>query len=395
MQIYGTEDLEYVQEVAIGTPEQHFTLWIKLWETEMFVPHYNCSTLECQWKRKFVPEISETFVGIENYTQWNISRDGVKAKGYYGADVVKIGMKSNEQLILPDLMFGLAESIVYYNDTDYVTVKTKFDGFLGLLFSIRETVPSSTFFDRICRKGILDRPIFTLWLGPRSPQTGTPAGQITYGGTDDKNCNSSIAEIPLQTSHFSSVYYIYAYKMGSFGRHGHYYAIHTMDTWLRGPKDDVYRMAEVAGAKRNHTSGLFYIPCDAKFPDFEITLVSKTLSLTSDKLILKVGDGSCLFGMYPMNKTAWWYIGAPFHRQYCTIFDAAKKTLSFANVIPKELPSTEGPSSTLSSTKDIITTLTTALSSGSPSTVTPTDTSGVGSYKGSLLCELFIPCFVP
>ncbi|KHJ82400.1 hypothetical protein OESDEN_17906, partial [Oesophagostomum dentatum] len=148
--IYETNDLEYVQKVGIGIPAQEFTVWLKLGASEMYVPHKNCSIKQCQEKRRFVPEKSATFIDYGREPKWGVTIDGVESSGYLGGDVIKIGAASEERLAIPNIRFGVAESIVCDR-----AVKTEFDGILGLSFSIREPQIKAplTFIERVIETG--------------------------------------------------------------------------------------------------------------------------------------------------------------------------------------------------------------------------------------------------
>ncbi|VDM73959.1 unnamed protein product [Strongylus vulgaris] len=134
--------------------------------------------------------------------------------------------------------------------------------------------------------------------------------------------------------------------MGDYESRRGFEVIQDLRMWIRGPSIEVKRMAENIGAEYNYDSDVYEISCDAKFPDFNIFVDNKILAITYDKLIIELDGDPCVLALVPINddvNATQWYIGAPFLRQYCTVFDVRRKRLSFAKVKPIESNTTTTP----------------------------------------------------
>ncbi|RCN40492.1 eukaryotic aspartyl protease [Ancylostoma caninum] len=183
-------DYEYVGNITIGTPGQPFVVVLDTGSANLWVPAENCDS-SCHGKHMFTND-SKTFVGSN--TKWRINYGEGNARGVLGRDVVRFGGEDEEQLVVPDTTFGLASHISSDFEDDPA------DGILGLAFAelaVADAVPPLI---NAIDKGLLDEPIFTVWLARRGPQDGVPGGVFTYGGLDKDNCGDIIAYEPLTSA---------------------------------------------------------------------------------------------------------------------------------------------------------------------------------------------------
>ncbi|KAK6750465.1 hypothetical protein RB195_002439 [Necator americanus] len=334
--VHESGDFEYAQKITIGRPEQEFVAWVTTFTSLLWVPHYSCSAKACEGKSKFVPENSTTFANSS--TSWKILYSSGYASGILGSDVVRIGGTNEAQLVILKHTFGIATKI-----TDRTFQEAEFDGVLGLAFFPNKGSNSRPFIASLIDQGVLDEPIFTVWLGPRK-RSKAFAGTITYGGVDSVHCGPILGYAPL-SSDTSYEYKFSGVMMGEYEVREDFDVIQDMTMFIWGPSSIVNNMAKIAGAQFNTSNTVFDIACSANFPELKIYIGGNTFTITSDKLIIEIGDGHCIFAMVPKEDSPSyalsWYFGAPFLRQFCVVFNLRNKSLSFANVIP------DGPQSTI------------------------------------------------
>ncbi|VDM85432.1 unnamed protein product [Strongylus vulgaris] len=194
-------------------------------------------------------------------------------------------------------------------------------------------------------EGLLEEPIFTVWLGSRA-QGGASGGQITYGGLDNEHCGPIIAYEELSSATF------FQFKISGIGV-GKLMKKETIEvmsdtgsSFIGGPKSDIERLAKAVGAEYVEGCEIYRIPCDANPPNLNIYIGSNKYSIESanyiidpsmhrqfsERLPLQAGD-MCIFAVSPAT-SGWfgpaWILGTPFIRQYCNIHDMGQKRIGFA-----------------------------------------------------------------
>ncbi|VDM82484.1 unnamed protein product [Strongylus vulgaris] len=80
-------DYEYVSNITIGTPRQHFVVIPDTGSADLWVPGHSCD-YSCDGKHKFSIEGSSTFIGTNS--KWSIQYGSGDAKGVTGKDVVRV-----------------------------------------------------------------------------------------------------------------------------------------------------------------------------------------------------------------------------------------------------------------------------------------------------------------
>ncbi|VDM69786.1 unnamed protein product [Strongylus vulgaris] len=119
-------DYEYVSNITIGTPQQHFVIVPDTGSADLWVPGRDCDS-SCKGKHKFSMKDSSTFV--HSKSRWVIKYGDGEARGVKGTDVVRLGGENEPQLVIPNSVFGIADHI----SPDYKTDPT--DGVFGLAFA--------------------------------------------------------------------------------------------------------------------------------------------------------------------------------------------------------------------------------------------------------------------
>ncbi|VDM67209.1 unnamed protein product, partial [Strongylus vulgaris] len=184
-------DYEYVSTITIGTPQQRFVVVPDTGSADLWVPDVKCD-YACRGKHKFSANSSSTFVSSKS--RWSIRYATGDAKGVVGKDIVRLGGEDEKQLVIPDSVFGLAEHI----SPNFK--KSAMDGVLGLAFSSISEIKGGPPLLNAVKRGLLEQPIFTVWLAKRGLRDGVYGGQFTYGGLDTEHCGPVIAYEPLTSA---------------------------------------------------------------------------------------------------------------------------------------------------------------------------------------------------
>lgn len=320
---YG--DFEYLGNITIGTPDQQFLVVLDTGSSNLWVPGVGCNGAPCKNKHHFDKTLSSTFV--ENGKAWTIQYGSGDAKGTLGMDTVRFGAKGSAQLAIPKTTFGMATQI----SNDFKADPT--DGILGLAFqslAVDNVVPP---LQNAISQGLLDKPLFTVWLEHRGALNNVGGGVFTYGAIDTTNCGALIAYQPLSSATY------WEFKIASIGA-GTYKSVKsenvisdTGTSFVGGPSAVVAGIAKAVGATYHATDESYYIPCNANSTTVDIMIGSNTYSIQPINYIVPIGNNKCLFGFFPFSFGGFgpsWILGDPFIRQYCNIYDIGNKQIGFA-----------------------------------------------------------------
>ncbi|ULT86091.1 hypothetical protein L3Y34_006045 [Caenorhabditis briggsae] len=322
-------DFEYLGNITIGTPDQSFIVVLDTGSSNLWVPGPTCKT-NCKTKSKFDSTQSSTFV--KNGQSWTIQYGSGDAAGILGTDTVRFGAKGESQLTVPSTTFGIASKI----SADFKNDAT--DGILGLAFTslaVDGVVPPLI---NAINQGILDQPLFTVWLEHRGAANNVGGGVFTYGAIDTTNCGPLVAYQPLS----SATYYQFkaaGFKLGSYSNTKTVDVISDTGTsFLGGPQTVVDGLAKAAGATYDDFNEVYFIDCAAQPGTLDITIGSNTYSIQPVNYIVDAGNGQCLFAAFPFDFGGFgpsWILGDPFIRQFCNIYDIGNKRMGFAPSLQK------------------------------------------------------------
>jgi len=361
------EDLEYVGNVTVGTPQQQFQVVLDTGSSNFWVPDKNCSgdTCEaicgelgafctlfcdpgccatkgagskkattrdvCDAKNKFFSEQSTTY---QSTTQtWTIYYGTGDASGYNGIDTVAFGGTGTSQLVVPQTTVGLAQEMAAFFEDDPI------DGILGLAFQSLAEVdapaqpPAPPLINAINR-GLLDAPLFTVWLAQRGGGDDVPNGGVfTWGGLDDVNCNPVLAFQALSSATY------FQFRMAQIGQ-GSYSSSagwevisDTGTSFIGGPQGITDNLARAAGATYDNSQGVYFIPCNAQPPPITLTIGSQQYDIQPANFIVDAGNGQCYYAFFPFSFGGGgpaWILGDPFIRQWCNIYDLGAQRVGFA-----------------------------------------------------------------
>ncbi|ETN85272.1 eukaryotic aspartyl protease [Necator americanus] len=317
-------DVTYVGNITLGTPEQTFTVVLDTGSSNLWVPDASCHVPVCSKKNKFDQSGSSTYK--ENGERWEIRYGTGSAAGILAEETLRFGDQGTQQLVVPETVFGQAQMLAPFFNTQPL------DGILGLGFpelAVNGVLPP---FHRAVKQGLLDQPIFTVFLKHVGNQVNVPGGVYTYGGLDNENCGEVIAYEPLSSATYWQ-FNIEGYGAGSFSTNQRTEGMSDTGTSFMGVADALLRpLIRGLGAQYDSRTGVFYMPCDAD-PNLDFIIGGKTYSIKAENLLL-YGDGHfCmlpLFGKDAMGFGPAWVLGDPFIRQFCNIHDIEKKQIGFA-----------------------------------------------------------------
>jgi cathepsin D len=114
--------------------------------------------------------------------------------GFLGIDTVSLGDKGTSQLDIVNTTFGQVSHVASY----FADIPV--DGILGLGFKSIAVDNVQPVFQHAVELGLLDKPIFTVWLKKDGGQSkGQNGGQITYGDLDTEHCDKDITYVELSS----------------------------------------------------------------------------------------------------------------------------------------------------------------------------------------------------
>jgi hypothetical protein len=317
------EDFEYVGNITIGTPDQTFMVILDTGSANLWVTDKKCS--RCTGKHLFDQSKSSTYQA--NGQSWSIQYGTGSARGVLGVDTVRFGDVGTKQLVVPTTTFGQATSIDSIMEQDVV------DGILGLgwqALAVDNVVPP---INNAIAQGLLDKPLFTVFLQEKGSMDNVPGGIFTYGGLDTMNCGAVMAYQPLSSATY------WQFRMASIGV-GTYTSSSSTDvisdtgtSFLGGPQAITDAMAQQVGATYDDFYGAYFIDCNANPPPVKITIGTTQYQITEKQMIIDAGNGQCYWALFPFDFGGFgpsWILGDPWIRQYCNIYDFGGKQIGFA-----------------------------------------------------------------
>ncbi|VDM52559.1 unnamed protein product [Angiostrongylus costaricensis] len=204
------EDEEYVGNITIGTPGQTFRVVLDTGSANLWVADSSCGkssrscdnplcifcSLTCNDRRCCTQSVGnsdscaskQTFDASESSSysvdgrRWSITYGSGMASGYLGKDIVRIGSPGTQQLVIPNTVFAQAD-----------VLSPSFDGSLA----VDDVTPP---FQRAIELGLVEQPLFTVYLKHNTEQSNVNGGVYTYGGIDKTNCGPIIAYEDLSSA---------------------------------------------------------------------------------------------------------------------------------------------------------------------------------------------------
>jgi hypothetical protein len=356
------EDVEYIGNITIGTPDQTFLVILDTGSANLWVPDTTCGggggdncpsycsdqdfceflcdegccskkknvfapapKGACDSKRKFDSTKSSTYV--KNGQKWSIEYGTGSANGFLGQDTVRFGDAGGDQLVVPKTTFGQATSIASFFAQDPI------DGILGLAFQTLAVDNVKPPLVEAIDQGLLDQPLFTVYLQEKGNVDNVRGGVYTYGGLDSAHCSSDVTYVPLSSATYFQ-FRMDAIGIGSYSsKQGWDVISDTGTSFIGGPQDVVDAMANAVGATYDDFYGTYFIDCNANVGQTQITIGGQQYAIDAKQVLVDAGNGQCEFAFFPFNSGGFgpsWILGDPWIRQYCNVYGLGKKNIGFA-----------------------------------------------------------------
>ncbi|KAH7704524.1 aspartic protease [Aphelenchoides avenae] len=354
-------DYMYAANITIGTPPQEFSVDLDTGSPDSWLPDPSCTTsCSCHDReparkspcalaprelrehicpttsgrgsrkedysacsgRKFDSSASSTYK--DGHGKWAIHYGTGCSKGFDGVDVIRLG--DGQGLVVKDYHFGQATCL---GEQPVMFVS---DGLFGLSPGKAYEGSDKSIIEAAAAQGLLDKPVFTVWLEEKGAEKNVRAGVFTYGGLDTENCGPVIDY--RDTDYLWWKFDIEGVSVGNFSTSGKLQAVSdTGTTDLVGPPDQVEAILTELGVDP-YTR---VIDCDATFEPLVFTIGGKQYAVDHNQLIIHRWDDPsvCIvpIGAYPFSDYDW-LLGDPWVRQYCQVHDFGKKNIGFAKANP-------------------------------------------------------------
>uniref|UniRef100_A0A914WLB3 Peptidase A1 domain-containing protein n=1 Tax=Plectus sambesii TaxID=2011161 RepID=A0A914WLB3_9BILA len=291
------DDVVYVANITVGKPQQQFVVILDTGSANFWIPDKTCagagrSSDPCARKTKFDSSASTTYKN--DGRKWSIYYGSGSANGFLGMDTTCFGGIGTKQLCVVNNTFGQAA----------------------------------------ISQGLLDQPIFTVWLTHVGLAGNVPGGgRYTYGGLDTDNCGPVIAYVPLSSATY------WQFRMGgvlsgSYSSGAGWEVISDTGTsFIGAPLSIVTQLASVVGATFDNQYSSYFINCQASSPDIVFTIGTQQYAVKKENYIIPFGSGRCEFTFFAKTGGGFgptWILGDTFIRQYCNIHDIGQTRIGFA-----------------------------------------------------------------
>jgi hypothetical protein len=316
VQINDYANAQYYGSLTVGTPPQKLNVIFDTGSSNLWVPnHHNL------FQHHNIYDDSKSSTYKKNGGKFSIQYGSGAVSGFFSEDTVNIG-----GINIPDYKFAEASSTKGMGIGYYMA---KFDGICGMGWSSITQGGGDSPIAALVKEGNLDKQEFAFYLGNNMP------GEMVVGGADPKHYTGDLEYVSLSSETYWEVK-LDSFKVGGQSATTAVKAIVDSGTsLLAGPKADVKKIAQMVGAKpiAGGLTGEYSIDCNAKAPDFDITIGGKTFTLELKDYVISEG-GQCLFAMMGIDVPApngpLWILGDVFMRKYYTVFDYGNKRLGFA-----------------------------------------------------------------
>jgi len=362
------DDVIYVGDVGIGTPNQHFQVVYDTGSANLWVPGTDCGSAPtsncpsycsnsfvckllcdpscctsadekgakpmkdgCDGKHLFDPTASSTYkkVGQTFSIQYG---DGSYTDGYTVKDTVCIGSVclTNADWAQVNDMGGNFDDI---------------DGIFGLAFqslAVDHLVPPVV---GMINAHMLDSGVVTFWMKATHTE-GTVGAQMTVGGMDPVHCSAQCDYVTLSSAtYFQLAIQGIAVASSTVGQADHVIfsdaagkqAISDTGTSLLiGPTNEMNAINKKLGGKYDEDNQIWIIGCSASPANVVVTINNKQYPITAKNYIVPTGDGRCMLGFYGADFGAeglQYILGDVWIREYCNVYDLQNKRVGFCKAL--------------------------------------------------------------
>lgn len=320
--IHDFQNAQYYGAVSVGTPAQSFEVIYDTGSSNLWVPSVSCSG--CKGHTLFDGSKSSSYV--KNGTAFHIAYGSGPVDGFLSQETLHLGDDAN--LHLEGYQFA---EITDVSGLGMAYSVGRFDGILGLGWDDISIDGIPTVLTALIKKGIIDEPVFSFYLGTANAQDG----ELLIGGADEKHFTGPMKWVPVTQKGYWEISMKSLSIGGSACTDGATNVIVDSGTsLLAGPSAAVEKVAEKIGAM--HILGKYFISCSKDIGPIEFELGDDGQKFTLDPkdIMIPVALGQCLLAILPIDVPAprgpLWILGDPFMRKFYTTFDYGKQRVGFA-----------------------------------------------------------------
>lgn len=317
----------YVGEIAIGSPAQKFRMII------------NTASIETWLYKRAGYKQTESSTYKKDGRQYNIT---------YGNSALLSGRISIDTFNIAGLIIRDQKFVEVEEGDDDILQQFDCDGVLGIgsVQKIGQPVDYLGAFDMMVAQNLLPRAVLSLHL--YKDVNRSPAGELIFGGTDERFYEGSIeytekdnrwndlAELNGVCLDWSSA----TLDKPSHTINGPKIAVDSTTNLMTGNALSAENINKAIGATQFLQYKIYALPeCVGEvlkgLPEIRFELKSQTFSLTPDDYIIKkelMGDTVCISAIKGANEYAW-RVGNVFLRKYYSVFDMENNRLGFARSV--------------------------------------------------------------
>ncbi|KAJ6109785.1 hypothetical protein N7486_002020 [Penicillium sp. IBT 16267x] len=334
------EELLYLVNVTLGTPEQSLRLVIDTGSSDLWVNTPNSTLCKeyskyCDYFGTYDSSASSTYAYVNS--DFNISyADGSGAAGVYATETLHIGNTT-----MTDFQFGIGD------------VSSSEEGVLGIGYVTNEAqmefAGEPTYANlpkAMVNKGLINSNAYSLWLNDLDASEGS----ILFGGVNTDKYLGTLETLPIEkTGNEYTAFYIALTGVALTNSSGtiNYSssdlpAAVLLDsgsslTYL--PDSIVQQIYDDLDVTYEASQGYGYIPCSMAKKDYNIsyTFSSPTITVGIAELVLELeqvsfsdGEAACTFGIVPSGGSTS-VLGDTFLRSAYVVYDLANNEISLAN----------------------------------------------------------------
>lgn len=300
--IQDFQNAQYYGLIALGTPAQEFNVIFDTGSSNLWVPNKQFGS-----HHQYQHDQSSTYVA--NGTGFHIQYGSGPVSGYLSQDDLNVG-----GLKLPKQFFAEINVTKGLGPAYYLG---KFDGIFGLAFDTISVDHLKTPFHRMIQDKIVDKPIFSFYLGNNQP------GELTFGGMDPKHYKGDITYVNVTSKTYWEVHLDEVGAGDNTVATDQKVIIDSGTSLIAGPKKWVAELAKQVGAHQ-FIMGEYFINCNKPSPDISFTLNGQKFTLKKEDYIIKNGP-ICLWTFMgidiPPPNGPLWILGDVFMRKHYTVFD--------------------------------------------------------------------------
>uniref|UniRef100_A0A1I7UM60 Peptidase A1 domain-containing protein n=1 Tax=Caenorhabditis tropicalis TaxID=1561998 RepID=A0A1I7UM60_9PELO len=344
-------DFAYFGNITIGTPKdskeyQTFLVVLDTGSSNLWVPDNSCGVHDissaCKHKNKFIGTDSSSYE--KDGRPFSISYGTGSASGYFGKDTLCVSSKiyskyettfefefSDTTLCIKSQIFGQASSIAPF------FANQEIDGILGLGFTDLAVNKAPPPFVNAVEQGLVDEPIFTVYLEHHGKNRAASGGYFTYGGEDPDHCGDIITWIPLTKAAYWQ-FRMQGIGISSSNEHttGWEVISDTGTSFIGGPGRVIQDIAKKYGATYDEFNDSYIVPCSKvkSLPSLKLKINDIDFEIDPINLVAHPDATECdltLFDIYGGGFGPSWILGDPFIRQFCNIHDIKNKRIGLAH----------------------------------------------------------------